>query len=240
MSFFDPNGAKSRRGRPIRSLGICGSRLRRRELRCALSGEDWYGPIAPRLGADTSSTIRPFSDWGGGLLPEGVLSGDGAAGSNLSGFFNSDVSFSSAPRRHPAGVLPRETGFPLKLPGAALHPVGLPQRPERLLPTAWTRRAPILAPVEHHGGSGDRAKPFSSQRGLCWQCRSSASLEHRLRSMPSTPRTHHWAMRSTTSSKPGMTSLDGLPLPYAGWVEQMTGVCALGRPGVTAISRRTC
>ena len=25
--------------------------------------------------------------------------------------------------------------------------------------------------------------------------------------------------------KPGMTSLNGVPLPYAGWVEQMTG-CA--------------
>ena len=35
---------------------------------------------------------------------------------------------------------------------------------------------------------------------------------------------------------PGQTSLDGVPLPYAGWVEQMTGCAPVGRAGAAALS----
>ena len=36
--------------------------------------------------------------------------------------------------------------------------------------------------------------------------------------------------------KPGMTSLNGVPLPYAGWVEQMTRLRAFGCAGAASVS----
>ena len=56
-----------------------------------------------------------------------------------------------------------------------------------------------------------------------------------IRSTPSTRSTCRWGRQLYDEFKPGQTSLDGVPLPYAGWVEQMTRLRAVGRPGASAL-----
>ena len=79
----------------------------------------------------------------------------------------------------------------------------------------------VLFPsVEHHGRSGAR-HGRSTEHGVRGQRRQTAPFEY------GSPQRHQPELsgdgeRARRRIPAGMTSLDGVPLPYPGWVEQMT------------------
>jgi outer membrane receptor protein involved in Fe transport len=221
FSFFDPVGANpGAGGRPGR-LAFAGSGYGEASYGARYPEEDFYGGFAPRLGAvyrlNDRTVLRSgwgifymqafYPGWGGGISQDG---------------FSTTPSFNTSL----GGIQP-----------AFFLEQGLPQNFER----------PPLIRSDYRNGQGllyrpidANKRPYSHQWNLTVDRELARNLSVSVgyvgsagRRLPSSidplnaidPR--HLAMGDALLDEfaPGQTSLNGVPLPYAGWVEQMTG-CA--------------
>ena len=196
-AFFDPIGANpGAGGRPGR-LAFAGDEYGAASYGAEYPEEEWRGGFAPRLGAvynvqrqdRVPHRLRDF-------LHAGVLPGLGRR--HLARRLLERAHVLEQPRRHPAGV-PAGAGLPAELHAAARHPLGLPQRPEHPVSAARRQRAPLLAPVEHHGRARTDARPLAERR-VRRHGRAPPAVERHARSTRSTRPTCPWATRCTTSS----------------------------------------
>ncbi len=213
---------QSGRGRPSGTTRLRRRRLWRGQLRRTVSRRGVVRRIRP---APRRRLLAQREDGDpqrvGHLLHAGVLSRLGRR--YFAGRVLEHAQLLEHARRHPAGVLPR-SGLSAELQPSARH-----QRP-----TIATGRA----------SSTGRSMPTSARTRISGTSRSIASSVHNLalsvayvgsagRRLPSSidpinaidPRFLSMGDRLNDQFTPGMTSLNGVPLPYAGWVEQMTG-CA--------------
>jgi hypothetical protein len=220
-SFFDPTGANpGAGGRPGR-LAFAGTGYGEASYGARYPETDWYGGLAPRLGAvyrfNEKTVLRSgygifytqafYPGWGGGISLDG---------------FSANPSFSSSL----GGIQP-----------AFLLDQGFPQN--------FT--APPSIRSDYRNGQGINYRPLdANERSYSHQW--NITVERELRSnmslsvayvgtagrrLPSSINADNAINPSYLSMgsklydqfKPGMTSLDGVQLPYAGWVQQMTG-CA--------------
>lgn len=221
FSFFDPTGANpGAGGRPGR-LAFAGDGYGAASYGARYPEEDFYGGIAPRFGAvyslNDKTVIRTgwgifymqafYPGWGGGISQDG---------------FSNTPSFSTTL----GGIAPAfflQQGFPQNF-----------QQPPDIRADYRNGQGLLYRPVDAN------KRPYSHQ----WNVTVDRELGRNLalsvayvgsagRRLPSSidplnaidPR--HLSMGDALYDEfqPGQTSLHGVPLPYAGWVEQMTG-CA--------------
>lgn len=221
FSFFDPNGANpGAGGRPGR-LAFAGDGYGAASYGARYPEEDFYGGLAPRLGAvyslNDKTVLRTgwgifymqafYPGWGGGISQDG---------------FSTTPSFNTSL----GGIQP---AFYLQQ--------GLPQNFAR----------PPLIQQDYRNGQGILYRPLDANKrpySHQWNVTVDRELARDLsvsvayvgsagRRLPSSIDPLNAINPSELSRgdalydefQPGMTSLNGVPLPYAGWVEQMTG-CA--------------
>jgi len=221
FSFFDPVGANpGAGGRPGR-LAFAGDGYGAASYGARYPEEDWYGGFAPRLGAvyslDDKTVIRSgwgifytqafYPGWGGGISQDGF--------SNTPGF--SSTLGGIQPAFYLDQGLPQNFQQPPDIRADYKNGQGILYRPldanERSYAHQWNISvdrelgANLSLSVAYVGSAGRRLP--SSIEPLNAIDPAYLSLGDRL----------------NDEFQPGMTSLNGVPLPYQGWVEQMTG-CA--------------
>ena len=221
FSFFDPDGANpGAGGRPGR-LAFAGDQWGEASFGRPYPEEDWYGGFAPRLGAvyalNDRTVIRTgwgifytqsfYPGWGGGIVQDG-FSNTAGFGSTLGGI-------------RPAFFL--DEGFPQNF-----------DLPPDIRSDFRNGQGILYRPVDAN------KRPYSHQ----WNITVDRELGRQFalsvgyvgsagRRLPSTiapinaidPAFLSMGEALNAEFEPGMTSLHGVPLPYEGWVEQMTG-CA--------------
>jgi Carboxypeptidase regulatory-like domain/TonB dependent receptor-like, beta-barrel len=227
LSFFDPVGANpGAGGRPGR-LAFAGDGYGEASFGARYPEENWYGGFAPRLGLvyalNDKTTIRSgygifytqafYPGWGGGI--------------SLDGFSNTPVFSSSLGGIQPAFLL--EQGFPQNF-----------EDPPIIRSDYKNGQTIVMA---NGNGSGYRPfdankRPYSHQWNITVDREIGDDLALSVayvgtlgRRIPSSiapinaidPRFLSMGNALYDQFEPGMTSLHGVPLPYAGWVEQMTG-----------------
>ncbi|MGH9372856.1 MAG: carboxypeptidase regulatory-like domain-containing protein [Vicinamibacterales bacterium] len=221
FSFFDPAGTNpGAGGRPGR-LAFAGDGYGPASYGDRYPEEDFYGGIAPRFGAvyslNEKTVVRSgwgifymqafYPGWGGGISQDG---------------FSATPSFNTSL----GGIQP-----------AFFLEQGLPQNFER----------PPLTQSDYRNGQGLLYRPIDANKrpySHQWNITVDRELGRDLslsvayvgsagRRLPSSidplnaldPRLLSMGDALYEEFAPGMTSLNGVPLPYDGWVEQMTG-CA--------------
>jgi hypothetical protein len=221
FSFFDPIGANpGAGGRPGR-LAFAGDSYGAASYGARYPEEDWFGGFAPRLGAvyqfNEKTVVRTgwgifytqahYPGWGGGISQDG---------------FSNTPTFSSTlggiqPAFYLDQGLPQNFQQPPDIRSDYRNGQGILYRPldanERSYAHQWNISvdrelgANLSLSVAYVGSAGRRLP--SSMEPLNAIDPAYLSMGDRL----------------NDEFQPGMTSLDGVPLPYPGWVEQMTG-CA--------------
>ena len=219
MSFFDPTGANpGAAGRPGR-LAFAGSSYGAASYGKRYPEEDWYGGFAPRFGAvyalNNKTVIRGgwgifytqafYPGWGGGMSQDG-FSNDPSVSASLGGI-------------QPALYL--QDGFPIE---------------QFSLPPDIRSDYKNGQGIYYRNIDGNK-RPYTHQwnvtvdRELGRQfALSVAYVGSAGRRLPSSidpinaidPSFLSLGDRLNDVFEPGMTSLNGVPLPYPGWVEQMT------------------
>jgi hypothetical protein len=218
FSFFDPVGANpGAGGRPGR-LAFAGDSYGAASYGARYPEEDWYGGFAPRLGVvyswDDKTVIRSgwgifytqafYPGWGGGISQDGFSNTPGFS-STLGGI-------------QPAFFL--EQGFPQNF-----------QQPPDIRSDYRNGQGITYRPLDANERSYAHQWNISVDRelgnNLALSVAYVGSAGRRLPSSmdPLDPSYLSLGDRLNEEFTPGMTSLNGVPLPYAGWVEQMTG-CA--------------
>jgi hypothetical protein len=221
FSFFDPVGPNpGAGGRPGR-LAFAGNGYGEASYGARYPEKNWYGGYAPRLGAvyslNDKTVLRSgwgifytqafYPGWGGGMSQDG---------------FSTTPSFNTTL----GGIQP-----------AFFLDQGLPQnfeRPPIVRSDYRNGQSPLYRPIDAN------KRPYAHQ----WNVTVDRELGRNLalsaayvgsagRRLPSSidplnaidPQFLSMGAALYDEFKPGDTSLHGVPLPYAGWVEQMTG-CA--------------
>jgi hypothetical protein len=221
FSFFDPNGANPGAGGRLGRLAFAGDGYGAASYGKRYPEKDWYGGFAPRLGAvyslNEKTVVRSgwgifytqafYPGWGGGMSQDG---------------FSTTPSFNTTL----GGIQP-----------AFFLDQGLPQNFER----------PPIVRSDYRNGQGLLYRPVDGNKrpyAHQWNITVDRELARNLslsaayvgsagRRLPSSidpinaidPKYLSMGTALYDQFKPGDTSLHGVPLPYAGWVEQMTG-CA--------------
>jgi hypothetical protein len=221
FSFFDPNGANpGAGGRPGR-LAFAGTEWGAASYGREYPEEDWYGGFAPRLGAVYAMNNRTVIRTGWGIFYHQAFYPGWGGGISLDGFSNTPTFSSTLGGIQPAFFL--DQGFP-----------------QNFQPPPDIRE-------DYRNGQGilyrlldGNERPYAHQwnitvdrelgRDLALSVGYVGSAGRRLPSSIAPLNAidpAHLALgdRLTEEFQPGQTSLHGVPLPYAGWVEQMTG-CA--------------
>ena len=221
FSFFDPIGANpGAGGRPGR-LAFAGDSYGAASYGARYPEEDFYGGFAPRFGAvyrvNEKTVLRSgwgifymqafYPGWGGGISQDG---------------FSTTPSFNTTL----GGIQP-----------AFFLEQGLPQnfaRPPLIQSDYRNGQGLLYRPVDAN------KRPYSHQWNITVDREVGRNVSLSLayvgsagRRLPSSieplnaidPKFLSMGDALNHQFTPGMTSLDGVPLPYAGWVEQMTG-CA--------------
>ncbi len=221
FSFFDPLGANpGAGGRPGR-LAFAGDTYGAASYGARYPEEEWYGGFAPRLGAvfslNEKTVLRTgwgifytqahYPGWGGGISQDG-FSNAAAFSSTLGGI---------QPAFYLDQGLPQNFQQPPDIRSDYRNGQGILYRPldanERSYAHQWNISvdrelgANLSLSVAYVGSAGRRLP--SSIEPLNAIDPAYLSLGDRL----------------NDEFQPGMTSLNGVALPYPGWVEQMTG-CA--------------
>jgi hypothetical protein len=221
FSFFDPNGANPGAAGRLGRLAFAGDQWGTASFGKPYPEDPWYGGIAPRLGAVYSLNDRTVLRTGYGIFYTQAFYPGWGGGISQDGFTNNAAFSSSTGGLAPAFLL--DQGFPqdfLKPPviqsdfrnGQSIlyRPFDANERPYAHQWNITVDRElmrDVSLSVAYVGTAGRRLP--SSLAPL-------NALDPRLLSMGNA---------LYDEFKPGMTSLDGVALPYPGWVEQMTG-CA--------------
>ena len=219
FSFLDRDGANAGAGGHPGRLAFAGDSFGEASFYARYPERNWYGGYAPRLGVvyswNDKTVVRAgwgifytqafYPGWGGGIAQDG---------------FSTSPSFSSSL----GGIQPAfflEQGFPQNF------------------------EAPPIIRSDYKNGQTILYRPAdANERSYShqWNIAIDRELGHDLalsvayvgsagRRLPSSidpinavdPRYLSMGHALNDEFQPGMTSLHGVPLPYAGWVEQMTG-----------------
>ena len=229
LAFFDPLGPNPDAGNRPGRLAYAGTKSR-------LTGQSWGGAafgrrhpeetykraFAPRLGLAYAWTPKTVVRTGYGIFYTQAFYPGWGGGMSLDGF-NATPSFSSTNGGLTAAFLLSE-GFPQNF-----------------------ARPPFIDPGFLNGQEGPMYRPFDANR-LSNAQQWNLTVEHQLTPnlyitaayvgnkgtrLPSTavplnaldPKYLSMGQQLYDQFQPGQTELDGVPIPYAGWVEQMMG-CA--------------
>ena len=221
LSFFDPNGVNPSAGGRLGSLAYAGTGWGAASYGARYPEEDFYGGFAPRLGLTYAFNNKTLIRAGWGIFYDRAFYPGWGAGMAQDGF-NSNVAFSSSL----GGVAPAfyiDNGFPQDYTpppfitadyrnGSSLtyRPLDGNERPRsqqwnltvdrEISPGFTLGLAYVGSHGEHVPSSNDPLNAIDPQY---------LSLGERL----------------NDEFQPGQASLNGVPLPYDGWVEQMTS-CA--------------
>jgi len=227
LSFFDPLGANpGAGGRPGR-LAFAGDGYGEASFGARYPEEEWYGGFAPRLGAVYALNDRTVIRSGYGIFYTQAFYPGWGGGISLEGFSNTPVFSSSLGGIQPAFLLAQ--GFPRNF-----------QPPPNIRSDFKNGQTITMA---NGNGSGYRPfdankRPYSHQWNITVDREVGKDLSLSVayvgtlgRRLPSSiapinavdPRHLTMGRALYDEFRPGMTSLHGVPLPYAGWVEQMTG-----------------
>jgi Carboxypeptidase regulatory-like domain len=221
LSFLDPVGANpGAGGRPGR-LAFAGDSYGAASYGARYPEEDWYDGLAPRFGAVYSINEKTVIRSGWGIFYTQAFYPGWGGGISLDGFSNTPSFSSTQGGIQPAFFL--DQGFPQNF-----------TLPPDIRADYKNGQGILYRPVD-----GNR-RPYSHQ----WNITVDRELGHNFalsvayvgsagRRLPSSidpinaidPSFLSMGDRLNDQFTPGMTSLNGVPLPYAGWVEQMTG-CA--------------
>lgn len=221
LSFFDPAGANpGAGGRPGR-LAFAGDSYGAASFGARYPEEEWYGGFAPRLGAVYSINDKTVLRTGWGIFYTQAFYPGWGGGISLDGFSNTPSFSSTLGGIRPAFFL--DQGLPQNF-----------QRPPDIRSDFRNGQGILYRPAD-----GNK-RPYSHQ----WNVTVDRELGNNLalsvayvgsagRRLPSSidplnaidPRFLSLGDRLNDEFAPGQASLNGVPLPYAGWVEQMTG-CA--------------
>ena len=221
LAFFDPNGVNPSAGGRLGSLAYAGTGWGEASYGARYPEKNWYGGWAPRLGATYALNSKTLIRAGWGLFYDRAYYPGWGAGMAQDGF-NSNVSFGSSLNGTQA-AFNIEDGFPQDytpppfISSDFRNGSSLTYRPldgnERARAQQWNLTIDReISPgftlgLAYVGSHGSRAP--SQNDPLNAINPSYLSLGERL----------------NDEFQPGMASLDGVPLPYEGWVEQMTS-CA--------------
>jgi hypothetical protein len=221
LSFFDPAGANpGAGGRPGR-LAFAGTGYGAASYGARYPENEWYGGFAPRLGAVYALNDRTVFRTGYGIFYTQAFYPGWGGGISLDGFSNTPTFSSTLGGIQPAFLLAQ--GFPENF------------------------EAPPIIRSDYRNGQGILYRPLDANRRSYshqWNITVERELVRNVslsvayvgtagRRLPSSidainaidPALLSMGSALYDEFKPGMTNLDGVPLPYAGWVEQMTG-CA--------------
>jgi hypothetical protein len=221
LTFFDQNGANSGAGGRPGRLAYAGDSYGAASFGAPYPEENFYGGFAPRLGAvyalNDKTVIRSgwgifymqafYPGWGGGMSQDGFAVTPGF-GSTLGGV---------QPAFYLSDGLPQDFQQPPIVSDAYKNGQGILYRPTDGNKRSYSHQWNITVDRElgknlslsvGYVGSAGRRMP-SSLDPLNAIDPSYLSLGSKL----------------NDEFQPGQASLHGVPLPYAGWVEQMTG-CA--------------
>jgi hypothetical protein len=224
MSFFDPVGANpGAGGRPGR-LAFSGDSYGAASYGATYPEKDWYGGFAPRLGAVYALNDKTVIRGGWGIFYTQAFYPGWGGGMSLDGFGNQPTVNASGGGIVPAMYL--DTGFPID---------------QFALPPDIRSDYKNGQSIYYRNLDGNK-RPYTHQ----WNITVDRELGHHFalsaayvgsagRRMPSSldplnaidPKYLSLQDKLNDEFQPGDTSLDGVPLPYAGWVEQLNaGSCA--------------
>ncbi len=221
LAFFDPNGVNPSAGGRLGSLAYAGTGWGEASYGARYPETDWYGGIAPRLGATYALNTKTLIRAGWGLFYDRAYYPGWGAGMAQDGF-NSNVSFGSSlngvqPAFYIQDGFPQDYTAPPFITADYRNGSDLTYRPldgnERARSQQWNLTIDreitpgFTLGVAYVGAHGTHVPSSSDPLN---------TLNPSYLSMGS---------QLNDEFEPGMTSLDGVPLPYAGWVEQMTS-CA--------------
>jgi hypothetical protein len=221
LAFFDPNGVNPSAGGRLGTLAYAGDSWGAPSYGARYPEKDWYGGLAPRLGLTYALNTKTLVRAGWGIFYDRAFIPGWGAGMSQDGF-NSNVSFSSSlngsqPAFYIQNGFPQDYTPPPFISGDFRNGSGLMYRTldgnERPRSQQWNLSVDreitpgFTLGLAYVGSHGERVP--SSNEPLNAINPQFLSLGERL----------------NDEFQPGMTSLNGVPLPYDGWVEQMTS-CA--------------
>ncbi len=227
MSFFDPTGANPGAGGRAGRIAFAGDAYGEASYGARYPEKDWYGGFAPRLGTvyslNDKTVLRGgwgifytqafYPGWGGGISQFG-FSNDPSVSSGLGGidpamYLNEGFPIGnfSLPPDIRSDYKNGQDLFVGQINGTGYRPIESNKRPYSHQWNITVDRElgrQFSVSVAYVGSAGRRLP--SNIEPLNAIDPSHLSLGDRLNDV----------------FQPGMTSLNGVPLPYPGWVEQMT------------------
>ena len=224
MSFFDPTGANpGAGGRPGR-LAFSGDAYGAASYGATYPEKNWYGGLAPRVGAVYALNDKTVIRGGWGIFYTQAFYPGWGGGMSLDGFSNQPTVNATGGGIVPAMYL--DQGFPIQ--NFALPPD---------IRSDYKNGQSI-----YYRNLDGNERPYTHQ----WNITVDRELGHHFalsaayvgsagRRMPSSldplnaidPKYLSLGPQLNDEFQPGDTSLDGVALPYAGWVEQLNaGSCA--------------
>ena len=221
FSFFDPTGANpAAGGRPGR-LAFAGSGYGAASYGARYPEKEWYGGFAPRLGAVYSLNDKTVLKSGYGIFFTQAFYPGWGGGISLDGFSANPTVSSTLGGIQPAFLL--DQGFPQNF-----------DPPPTIRSDYQNGQGILYRPLDANKRSYSHQWNITVERELVKNTALSvAYVGTAARRLPSSidadnaidPKFLSMGGGLYDEFQPGMTSLNGVPLPYPGWVEQMTG-CA--------------
>jgi hypothetical protein len=221
FSFLDPNGANpGAGGRPGR-LAFAGDGFGANSFGARYPEEDWYGGFAPRVGAVYTLNEKTVVRTGWGIFYTQAFYPGWGGGISQDGFENTPGFSSTLGGIQPAFFLneglPQNFTRPPEIRGDYRNGQGILYRPVDANERAYSHQWNVSVDRELGNNlSLSVAYVGSAGRRLPSSIDPINAIDPSFLSMGD---------RLNDEFTPGMTSLNGVPLPYPGWVEQMTG-CA--------------
>ncbi len=220
LSFFDPVGPNPGAGNRPGRLTFAGTKWGAASFGRRTPETTWHRAFAPRLGIAYSLTPKTVIRTGYGIFFQQAYYPGWNGGVSTDGF-NANPSFSSSLGGLQAAFILSQ-GFPQNF-----------------------SRPPFIDPSADNGQGSIHYRPFDGNR-LSYTQQWNLTFEHQFTSdfyvstayvankgtrLPSRvaplnaldPKYLSMGQRIYDQFQSGQTSLDGVPIPYAGWVDQMTG-----------------